>query len=295
MEGESPLTKDNNILGEFRLHDIPPGPAGSIKFEDEFSIDANGILTVTTTDVQTGKKESMTLDCRTSGRMSPDEVKEVIARAERMREADQRETERVLARTALETFCRELKFASSWNPTESKSQMLMGKAQRGLVWLKQNKEASVNAYQLKLQHLERVSGKVGTRNNNNYGASNIALETCFSSAERCLSQSDIPGAFQWFFKAYKEAGSTEREKRYQAVLRISQVCREFANKETDRGKINEKFIYQGASLLVLELKAGAKTTSSLDLATELGKLKEVFFNQVSQPSKKNHFLCNHNV
>ena len=74
-------------------------------FDHVFSIDADGILTVTTTDLQTGKKESLTLDCRTSGRMSAEEVNEVIARAERMREADEKETKRAVARTALETFC----------------------------------------------------------------------------------------------------------------------------------------------------------------------------------------------
>ena len=115
------MTKDNNILGQFLQHNIPPGPAGSLKFLNEFSIDADGILTVTTTDVQTGKEHSLTLDSKTSGRMSTDEVNEVIARAARMREADERETKRVLARTDLETFCRELMLAFSWNPTNTKS------------------------------------------------------------------------------------------------------------------------------------------------------------------------------
>ena len=82
----------------------------------------------------------------------------------------------------------------------------------------------------------------------------------------------------WFYKAYMEAGSKEKEKSYQAVSRISQVCREFAYLQTD---FLEKFIYRGASLLVFELKAGAMTSFCLELAAELGKLKDVFFEKVS--------------
>ena len=212
--------------------------------------------------------------------MSSVEVKEVIARAEMMREADQKEAKRVVVRTALETLCQEILFSFSSNSADSKSQKLMDKAQDCLDWLKQNQEASEDTYQGKLTHLERESGKSCRMLNNSYGAS-MDLETCFSLGKRCLSQSEFLGACQWFYKAYKEAGSQEKEKKYQAVLRIGQVCREFANKETEKGKMKEKFIYQGTSLLVFELKAWAMTTSSFELAAELGKLKDVFFNKVS--------------
>ena len=273
------MTKDNNILGQFLQHNIPPGPAGSLKFVNEFSIDADGILTVTTTVVQTGKKESLTLDTKTSGRMSADEVNEVIARAERMREADERETKRVLARTDLETFCRELMLAFSWNPTNTKSQKLMDKVQGCLDWVKSNKDASEATYQRKLTHLERENGKVGEKLAGSYGASSLDVETCISSGDRCLSQSDIPGACEWFFKAYKQAGSQEKEKCFQAVLRIGRACRKFATTAADPGEV-EAFLYRGASLLVLELKAGAMTTSCFELLAELGKLKDVFFAKV---------------
>ena len=246
-----------------------------------FSIDADGILTVTTTDVQTGNHHSLTLDSKTSGRMPAEEVNEVIARAERMREADDKEAMRVVARRDLETFCQELMFSFSWNQTNIKSQKLMDKAQGCLDWLKQNKAASEVTYQRKLAHLERESGKAGEilKLKETFGASKLALETCFSSGERCLSQSDPPGAIEWFYKAYKQAGNEEKEKRCQAVLRIGQACRKYANMAADRGQL-EKFILRGASLLVFELKAGAMTISCFELAAELGKLKDVFFDKV---------------
>ena len=63
--------------------------------------------------------------------------------------------------------------------------------------------------------------------------------------------------------------------RFKAVLRIGHICRKFATSKA------EKLIYRGASLLVLELKAGAMTSFCLELAAELGKLKDVFFKKVS--------------
>ena len=226
----------------------------------------------------------MTLPSRTvktPGIISTEEVNDVIARADRMRETDEKETKRVVARTALETFCQELKFGLSWSQTDRKSQMLMDSAQDCLEWLKQNKGANEATIQRKLQQLERESGKAVGDLNNNYGASRLTLETCFSSGERCLTQSDIPGACDWFFKAYKKAGTKVKEKRYQAVLWIGEACRKYTNMEADPGEV-EKFILRGAHLLVFELKARVMNTFCFELVAELGKLKDVFFNKVSK-------------
>ncbi|KAM1487136.1 hypothetical protein ACFX2I_001243 [Malus domestica] len=42
-EGESKTTLNNNYLGEFKLHDIPPAPKDVPKFDVCFEIDANGV------------------------------------------------------------------------------------------------------------------------------------------------------------------------------------------------------------------------------------------------------------
>ncbi len=42
FEGERLLTKDNTLLGEFRLTGIPPLKAGVAKVEVTFHIDVNG-------------------------------------------------------------------------------------------------------------------------------------------------------------------------------------------------------------------------------------------------------------
>ena len=55
-EGENKYVKDNHLLGTFNLVDIPIRKAGEVKDEVTFSIDANGILTVTAVETSTGKK-----------------------------------------------------------------------------------------------------------------------------------------------------------------------------------------------------------------------------------------------
>ena len=39
-EGEHPLVKHNNMLGQFILNDLPPGPRGTVKYSVSFEIEA---------------------------------------------------------------------------------------------------------------------------------------------------------------------------------------------------------------------------------------------------------------
>ncbi|MBL9001473.1 MAG: molecular chaperone DnaK [Phycisphaerae bacterium] len=56
LQGEREFAKDNRTLGQFELAGIAPAPRGMPQIEVEFSLDANGILTVTAHDKGTGKK-----------------------------------------------------------------------------------------------------------------------------------------------------------------------------------------------------------------------------------------------
>ena len=46
-EGESQLVKDNNLLGTFKITNLPKRKAGEVIFDVNFKIDSNGILTAT--------------------------------------------------------------------------------------------------------------------------------------------------------------------------------------------------------------------------------------------------------
>ncbi len=55
LQGERPMAKDNKAIGTFRLKGIKRAPAGVPQIEVTFDIDANGILTVSAKDLDTGK------------------------------------------------------------------------------------------------------------------------------------------------------------------------------------------------------------------------------------------------
>lgn len=60
-EGERLSVKDNNLLGQFELTEIPPAKRGVATFEITFHVDVNGILSVTALETSTNKEEKLTI------------------------------------------------------------------------------------------------------------------------------------------------------------------------------------------------------------------------------------------
>jgi molecular chaperone DnaK len=61
-QGEHELASKNRRLGRFVLGDLRPGPRGATKVEVSFSMDADGILEVSATEVGTGRAASVTVE-----------------------------------------------------------------------------------------------------------------------------------------------------------------------------------------------------------------------------------------
>ncbi|KAI4456464.1 heat shock protein 70kda [Holotrichia oblita] len=61
-EGEATNAKENNFLGRFTIHDIPPRPKGQELFDVIFSININGVLKVSAINLSTGIGKSITID-----------------------------------------------------------------------------------------------------------------------------------------------------------------------------------------------------------------------------------------
>ncbi len=80
LQGEREFAKDNRTLGQFELAGIAPAPRGVPQIEVEFSLDANGILTVTALDKGTNKKADIKIT--NSGGLSKDEIDRMKADAE---------------------------------------------------------------------------------------------------------------------------------------------------------------------------------------------------------------------
>jgi len=86
-QGEREFAKDNKSLGLFELGDIPAAPRGVPQIEVTFDIDANGILTVSSEDKGTGKKQSITISG--SSGLSEEEINKMVQDAEENKAADE--------------------------------------------------------------------------------------------------------------------------------------------------------------------------------------------------------------
>ena len=71
-QGEHASCEQNRKLGEYRLGDLPPGPAGQA-VDVRFSYDLNGLLEVDMTVVSTGRRDSLVVE-QTPGRLSSAQI-----------------------------------------------------------------------------------------------------------------------------------------------------------------------------------------------------------------------------
>lgn len=101
LQGERPMSRDNKMLGNFRLEGLPPAPRGVPQIEVTFDIDANGILNVTAKDKGTGKDQKITIS-GASG-LDEDEVERLRKEAEAHAEEDAKVKEKVETRNKLDT------------------------------------------------------------------------------------------------------------------------------------------------------------------------------------------------
>jgi heat shock protein 5 len=108
FEGERSMTKDNNLLGEFDLTNIPPSPRGVPQIEVTFEIDANGILKVSALDKGTGKSESITIT-NDQRRLSADEIERMVREAEEFADEDAAVKKRIESMNSLQNFVFSLK------------------------------------------------------------------------------------------------------------------------------------------------------------------------------------------
>ncbi len=93
VQGEREFAKDNKSLGLFELGDIPAAPRGVPQIEVTFDIDANGILTVSSTDKGTGKSQSITISG--SSGLSEEEINKMVQDAEAHKAEDTKRKELV--------------------------------------------------------------------------------------------------------------------------------------------------------------------------------------------------------
>ena len=101
LQGERELARDNRTLGTFRLEGIRPAPRGTPQIEVSFDIDANGILTVTAQDKDTGKEQKITISGSTQ--LSKDEIDRMVKDAQLHADEDRRRKEEVEAKNTADS------------------------------------------------------------------------------------------------------------------------------------------------------------------------------------------------
>jgi heat shock protein 1/8 len=108
FEGERSFTKDCNLLGQFDLTGLPLSPRGVPQLEVTYDIDANGMLNVSASEKSSGKKEKIVIT-NDKGRLSKEQIEEMIKDADRLKVEDELNMKRVTAKNKLESYIYEWK------------------------------------------------------------------------------------------------------------------------------------------------------------------------------------------
>jgi molecular chaperone DnaK len=101
LQGEREMASDNRVLGRFRLEGIRSGPRGTPQIKVTFDIDANGILSVTARDQETGKEQAITISESTN--LSKQDVEKLVSEAQSHAAEDKLHRETVEARNSADT------------------------------------------------------------------------------------------------------------------------------------------------------------------------------------------------
>jgi len=161
-EGERPMTRDNNKLGEFQLSGIPPMPRGTPQIEITYEVNADGILEVSSVEKSSGKSEKITIT-NESNRLSQEDVDKMVKEAEEFKEQDDILKNRVESRNKLESYLFSVRNSMLSDEKMKKSlgddlETVDKTSQEGIDWLESEEDASRTKedYDTKHQEVEGV-------------------------------------------------------------------------------------------------------------------------------------------
>ncbi|CCF50554.1 hypothetical protein NDA11_001484 [Ustilago hordei] len=167
FEGERARTKDNNLLGKFELSGIPPAPRGVPQIEVTFDVDANAILNVSAAEKGTGKSEKITIR-NDKGRLSSEQIEEMLKQAEQFAEEDKQALERTQAKNGLESYIYNIRNTTNEPQLKDKLEAADKEAlekivKEGIEWLDSNTTASTDELKDKQKEIEEQVNPIMTK------------------------------------------------------------------------------------------------------------------------------------
>ena len=158
FEGERQFTRDNNLLGTFRLEGIPPMPRGMPQIEITYDIDANGILNVSAAEKSTGKSNKITIK-NEKGRLSKEDIEKMVEEAEKNADADKAQMAKVEKRNELESYL----YNARNSMREDKVKETLGEddvkkvedaVTAGIAWLDEHSDEEPDVYETQRKSVE---------------------------------------------------------------------------------------------------------------------------------------------
>ncbi len=161
-EGERQFTRDCTLLGSFELTGIPPMRRGEPKIVIKYDLDANGILQVSASEESTGKSNKIVIK-NDKGRLTQDQIDEMIKQAEEFAEVDKLAKEKIEAKNGLESYLHHLRTTLENKEFKSKlieedSQTFENIIKEGTQWLDASTETTTKEeFDTKQKEFEEIA------------------------------------------------------------------------------------------------------------------------------------------
>lgn len=182
FQGERELARDNKKLGNFDLQGIAPAPRGVPQIEVTLDIDANGILTVSAKDKNTGKSQEIKITG--SSGLSEEEIEKMVKDAELHKEEDSKRKETIEARNQgdnlvyqVEKSLEEMRKDENKGKVDESVLSEVENAKNSLKEILKDASASKADIESKMKELNEVFAKLATAQNANAGANTQSSQT----------------------------------------------------------------------------------------------------------------------
>ena len=159
FEGERLFIKDNHYLDEFILDGIFPGSKLQPIIEITLYIDENLVLYVTAVEKNSRGKNDKIIINYNKKRLSKDDIEKHIKEAEKFKDEDNKDKQRIEAKYTLVNYCykilrevKDIKIESQFSKNER--EQIKTKVNGVLKWIQDNNAASKEEYDIKEKEIE---------------------------------------------------------------------------------------------------------------------------------------------